>query len=199
MSNGIISMMKKLLGIVVLGLLLSGNAYTAIISDFEAAGMSVGDSALKYYSKKKLKDNYKDWFAPKYSVSEIEEKKDGFDDIQLIYKSNDSEFKIEGISALEYVDGKECRKKLDNEASSIQGQFTPLEVKFYKKKTFKHSADKSGKSKVTSIKIKFKSDKGVLIIACYDWSDSYAAKMGYNDNLRFSIRSKSYENFLNRR
>jgi len=186
--------MKKLLVIVVMGLLLSGNAYAANISDFEAAGMSVGDSALKYYSEKKLKDNYKDWFAPKYSVSGIEEKKDGFDEIQLIYKSNDSEFKIEGISAMEYIDGKECQKKLDNEASSIKEQFTPLEVKFYKKKTFKHSEDKSGKSKVTSIKMKFKSDKGVLVIACYDWSNS----MGYNDNLRFSIRSKSYNNFLNR-
>ena len=191
--------MKKLLGIVVLGLLLSANAYAAKISNFVVAGMSIGDSALKYYSEKKLKDNYKDWFAPKYSVSGIEEKKDGFDDIQLIYKPNDSEFKIEGISALEYIDGKECQKKLDNEANSIQGQFTPQEVKFYKKKTFKHSADKSGKSKVTSVKIKFKSDKGVLIIACYDWSDSYAAKMDYNDNLRFSIRSNTYEKFLNRR
>jgi hypothetical protein len=191
--------MKKLLGIMVLGLLMSGNAYSAKISDFEVAGMSIDESALKYYSEKKLIDNYQDWFAPKYSVSEIEEKKDSFDDIQLIYKPNDSEFKIEGISALEYIDGKECQKKLDNEASSIQGQFTPQEVKFYKKKTFKHSADKSGKSKVTSVKIKFKSDKGVLIIACYDWSDSYAAKMDYNDNLRFSIRSKSYANFLNRR
>ena len=40
--------MKKILGIIVLGLLLSGNAYAANISDFEAAGMSVGDSALKY-------------------------------------------------------------------------------------------------------------------------------------------------------
>ena len=187
--------MKKLLGFIVLGLLLSGNAYAANISDFEAAGMSVGDSALKYYSEKKLKDNYKDWFAPKYSVSEIEEKKDGFDDIQLIYKSKDPEFKIEGISALEYMDAKDCLKKLDDEASSIQGQFTTQEVKFSKKSKKNYP----GKGKVTSIQIKFKSDKGVIIIACYDWSDSYAAKMDYNDNLRFSIRSKSYANFLNRR
>ena len=161
--------------------------------------MSIGESALNHYSEKKLTDNYQDWFAPKYSVSEIEEKKDNFDDIQLIYKSNDPDFKIEGISALEYIDGKECRKKLDNEASLIKEQFTSQEVKFYKKKNFKHTAAKSGKSKVTSIQIKFKSDKGVLVIACYDWSDSFAAKMDYNDNLRFSIRSKSYAKFLNRR
>ena len=187
--------MKKILGIVVLGLLLSLNAYAAKISDFEVAGMSIGESALKYYSEKKLIDNYQDWFAPKYSVSEIEEKKDGFDDIQLIYKPNDSEFKIEGISALEYMDAKDCLKKLDDEASSIKGQFTTQEVKFSKKSKKNYP----GKGKVTSVKIKFKSDKGVLIIACYDWSDSYAAKMDYNDNLRFSIRSNTYATFLNRR
>ena len=70
-----------------------------------------------------------------------------------------------------------------------------LKRSYLNEKTFKHSDDKSGKSKVTSLKIKFKSDKGVLVIACYDWSD----KMDYNDNLRFSIRSKSYANFINRR
>ena len=41
--------MKKLLWIVVLGLLLSTNAYADDISDFQIEGMSLGDSALKYY------------------------------------------------------------------------------------------------------------------------------------------------------
>ena len=187
--------MKKLLGIIVLGLLLSGNAYAAKVSDYQVAGFSVGDSALDFYTKKELADNYENWNEPKYGTSEIEFNKDGFDDIQLIYKSKDPEFKIEGISALEYMDAKDCLKKLDDQASSIEGQFTPQEVKFSKKKKKNYP----GKGKVTSIQIKFKSDKGVIIIACYDWSDSYAAKMDYNDNLRFSIRSKSYANFLNRR
>ena len=187
--------MKKLLGIVVLGLLLSGNAYAAKVSNYQVAGFSVGDSALDFYTKKELADNYENWNEPKYGTSEIEINKDSFDDIQLIYKSKDPEFKIEGISALEYMDAKDCLKKLDDQASSIEGQFTPQEVKFSQKKKKNYP----GKGKVTSIQIKFKSDKGVIIIACYDWSDSYAAKMDYNDNLRFSVRSKSYANFLNRR
>ena len=40
--------MKKLLGIVVLGLLLSTNAYTDDIKDLEIESMSIGDSALNY-------------------------------------------------------------------------------------------------------------------------------------------------------
>ena len=182
-----------------LGLLLSFKVYAAKISDFQVAGFSIGDSALNFYTKKELADNYEGWHEPKYGASEIKLNKDGFDDIQLMYKLKDPKFIIEGISALQYMDGKECLNVLESEAAAIEKQFTPKDVKFYRKKTFKHNADKSGKSKVTSIKIKFKSDKGVLIIGCYDWSTSYAAKMGYNDNLRFSIRSKSYANFLNRR
>ena len=41
--------MKKLLGIVVLGLFLGFKVYADNISDFQIKGMSLGDSALKYY------------------------------------------------------------------------------------------------------------------------------------------------------
>ena len=44
--------MKKLLGIIVLGLLLSGNVHATKISDYQVAGFSVGDSALDFYTKK---------------------------------------------------------------------------------------------------------------------------------------------------
>ncbi|MDC1178549.1 hypothetical protein OAT26_05055, partial [Candidatus Pelagibacter sp.] len=43
--------MKKLLGIVVLGLLLSLSAKADDISEFEIEGMSIGDSLLDHYSK----------------------------------------------------------------------------------------------------------------------------------------------------
>ncbi|WP_415304583.1 hypothetical protein [Candidatus Pelagibacter sp. Uisw_090] len=55
--------MKKLLEIIVLGLILSGNAYADNISDFEIKGMSIGESALKYFSKSELKrNNQKNWY-----------------------------------------------------------------------------------------------------------------------------------------
>ena len=49
--------MKKLLGILVLGLLLSSNAYANDINDFKMEGMSIGDSLLDYFSKKDIEDN----------------------------------------------------------------------------------------------------------------------------------------------
>ena len=48
--------MKKLLGIVVLGLLfLSAPSYADDIKDFEIEGMSIGDSLLDYFSEEEIK------------------------------------------------------------------------------------------------------------------------------------------------
>ena len=48
--------MKKLLGILVLGLLLSSNAYANDINDFKMEGMSIGDSLLDYFSENEIED-----------------------------------------------------------------------------------------------------------------------------------------------
>ena len=47
--------MKKILGIVVLGLLFSGNAYADDIKDFQIEGMSLGDSSLDHFSENEIK------------------------------------------------------------------------------------------------------------------------------------------------
>ena len=45
--------MKKLLGIVVLGLIMNLNASADNIKDFQIEGISLGDSALDYFEKKR--------------------------------------------------------------------------------------------------------------------------------------------------
>ena len=47
--------MKKLLGIVVLGLFLITPSLADDISDFEIEGISIGDSALDYFSEEQIK------------------------------------------------------------------------------------------------------------------------------------------------
>ena len=69
--------MKKLLGIVVLGLLLSTSAYTDNIKDFQFEEISIGDSALNYFSETQLEDNELDWHNysyKEYSTSLLQEK-----------------------------------------------------------------------------------------------------------------------------
>ena len=47
--------MKKLLGILVLGLGLSNNVFADNIKDFQIEGISIGDSILDYYSEEVIK------------------------------------------------------------------------------------------------------------------------------------------------
>ena len=162
------------------------------IGDFEIEGISIGDSALDFYTKEKINEYYKDWYEPKYSVAAIEEQRGIYDEIQLIYKRNDSNYKIIAISALKYSDMKFCNNKLDKISDEISNIFGK-NVKKSKKKTSKHWQDKSGKSKVTDKNFKLRKNKGEIIVACYDWSE----KMEYWDNLRISIRTASYVKYLN--
>ena len=64
--------MKKLLSLVVLGFLLSKIVYADNISDFQINGMSLGDSALEYYSKASIDSNKQNWYkGKKYKTSSI--------------------------------------------------------------------------------------------------------------------------------
>ena len=184
--------MKRLLLILILTFNIQTFTNADDIKDFQVEGISVGNSALDFYTKEKITEYYKDWYEPKYSVAAIEEQRGIYDEIQLVYERNNSEYKIVAISALKYSDMKFCNIKMDEIADEISNIFGK-DVKKSKKKTKKHRSDKSGKSKVTDIFFKLKKEKDEIVVACYDWSK----KMEYWDNLRISIRSSNYTKYLN--
>ena len=94
--------MKKILGIVFLGLLLSTSAYTDDIKDFQIENISIGDSALDYFTETQLENSEQDWFNyshKEYSTSLVAGK--GIYDWFLIsYRSDDDNFIIEGLAGI---------------------------------------------------------------------------------------------------
>ena len=185
--------MKRLLLVLILTFSLQLGSKADDISDFEIEGISIGDSALDFYSVKQIKDNYQNWFEPKYGAATIIESSDNYDEIQLMYEFNDSNYKIVAISALKYVDPTYCLNKIDDIKVEIKNLFDE-NIKEKKKKTFRHSGDKSGKSKVTSIDFILKKNKASIIVACYDWSK----QMKYSDNLRISVRTNKYKQYISK-
>ena len=176
--------MKKLLGIVVLGLLLSGNGYADDISDFQIEGMSLGDSALKYYSEDEIIANKQNWYkGKKYSTSEI-------GDIQISYKTKDSEYLLQGIEFTESMDISKCLEELPSQVDAVRALFSD-KVKLDGPNKYKHWADKSKKSWVHSYEFLFPS-KDMILVECYDWSKN----VSWGDNLRMSILSKEFARFL---
>ena len=137
--------MKHLLAylFIVRGLGLMANVKADDIRDFEIEGMSIGDSALDYFSKKELKKQKRNyWNSKKFIDSEMFLNNSKYNSIHIIYNKS---YKIEGLSAtLIYQNNiSDCYRKLDSIDIEVGEQFNNLKKK--NKNTVKHRADKTGK------------------------------------------------------
>ena len=205
--------MKKLLGIVFIGLLLSTSAHTDNIKDYKIENISIGDSALDYFNETELENGEQDWFNYSYKeyATSLVSGKGIYDWFKISYKSHDENFIIEGLVGIvvkkKYDDDK-CNKELDSVALDISELFK--NIKLRKKKIYKvdynprkvfQEPSKSGKSRVTNISFDFK-DKGKIILSCYDMDkatnqiDSPIKDINQFDTFRIDIRSKVFKNYL---
>ena len=205
--------MKKLLGIVFIGLLLSTSAHTDNIKDYKIENISIGDSALDYFNETELENGEQDWFNYSYKeyATSLVSGKGIYDWFKISYKSHDENFIIEGLVGIvvkkKYNDDK-CNKELDSAALDISKLFK--NIKLRKKKIYKvdynprkvfQEPSKSGKSTVTNISFDFK-DKGKIILSCYDMDkatnqiDSPIKDINQFDTFRIDIRSKVFKNYL---
>jgi len=205
--------MKKILGIVVLCLSLSTNAYTDDIKDFQIENISIGDSALDYFNEAQLEDSELGWY--NYSYKEYSTSllpgKGIYDWFKISYKSDDDNFTIEGLAGIvvkkKYNDNK-CNKELDTAALNISKLFK--NTKQVKKQLYKvvynlreifQKPNPSGKSIVTSISFNFKDD-GKIILSCYNMDkvtnqiDSPIKDINQFDTFRIDVRSKAFEHYL---
>jgi len=205
--------MKKLLGILVLGFLLNTSAYTDDIKDFQIESMSIGDSALNYFSEAQLEDNELDWH--NYSYKEYSTSllpgKGIYDWFHVSYKSDNDNFTIEGlvgILVIKNYDNKKCNKKLNTVTLDVselfkntkQGKKEKHKILYNPRKIYQ-VADLSGKSTATSISFNFL-DKGEIILTCYDMDkvtnqiDSLIKDINQFDSFRIDIRSREFANYL---
>ena len=191
--------MKKLLSIVVIGLLLNFNANADDIRDFQIEGMSVGDSLLDYYSKKKIK-NFAKTYYPKsknfYLREIISNKFKTYDGVQFALREKDKTYKIYGING--YIFFETNFKKCLNKMNEIEKELDELFVESSKDEQANrsHQADNSGKSKQWQIQYLLDNNGGVVSLECVDWSNKITKNKGYTDNLNIAFYSKEYETFV---
>ena len=175
--------MKKLLGIVVLGFLLSGNAYADNISDFQIEGISIGDSLLKYYSEKDIKKSiakkqgYKDKSFVRgvickseatHSFCKVKKDLTTYDAIQFHFKKRDKEYKIFMLSGIRDFIGdiEGCKIEKSKTVEELVNIFPNARQEA---KERPHPQDKSNKSIVYSSYF-FLEDESASRVQCYDWS-----------------------------
>ena len=195
--------MKKLLTILIFILTFQISSLADDMRDFQIEGMSIGDSALDYFSEAQLEDNEQNWW--NYSYKEYSTSllpgKGIYHWFQISYKSDDDNFIIEaltgGLEKINY-DNKECNKKLDAAALDISELFE--NIKQGRKQLYKivydpreiyHAADELGKSIVTSISFNFLNE-GEIILACYNMDKETNQK----DSFKTSVRSLAFVYYL---
>ena len=174
------------------------------IRDFQIEGMSIGDSALDFFSEKEIEDNIRyDYYKylptayqkiykaiefvnlPRFKI---------YDNVSIDFLMKDNKFINKTVNGILFIDNaKEChsqQKKVDKELLEI---FKNIHRETNENN---HSFDKTGNSKTKAINYWFDSGDLVTVI-CTDWSDEITKTYGWSDNLAVEIKSKEYNQFLN--
>jgi len=164
-------------------------------NDFEIDEISIGDSLFNILDTETIKkdtqyfyENLKFGTVALYNSST-------YDRVQLTYDVESDDYAIHGVAGiLKFPDNIEkCRadmKKIANDVKSLFG-----EEAINRTGSFKRSHDKSGKSLAFYNDFQFK-DNSAINIYCTDWSEKMTKENGWIDELKISIYSKEFSNFL---
>ena len=192
-------MTKRFLIILILIFNLTNFSFADDIRDFEIEGISIGDSALDYFSEDEIKNASKNQYpnSKKYTVRLFHNlpKFEVYDGIQATYKTNDKKYKIYGLAGVLWFDTTDnnienCYKKKDEIVKEITEFFKDESIKIEEDNN-KHAADESGKSTYKSIDFRFTSGDSMGVI-CNDWSE----EMKLADRLKVTMALKEFLNFL---
>jgi hypothetical protein len=167
------------------------------IKDFEIEGMSIGDSALKYFSKDLIKENSFDYYNDK-TFTPVQTPKLAFyklyDYVDFDFKTNDNKYIIHALyGTISYENNiNDCYKKMDEIVISMKELFDNVEVgEKYDEKRPGITGDPTGKTKGTIVSFWFdNSDRAS--VSCYDYSKEH----GGGDNLTVGIQTKEQNDFL---
>ena len=203
--------MKKIFFLIIWILTFQTQSLSDDIKYFKIEEMSIGDSALDYFSESQLEDNEQGWH--NYSYSEYSTSympgKGIYNWFLVSYKNDDNNFIIEGIIGgleISNYDNKKCINRLDNVALNISELFKNTAQE--KIKTYELTAEASqtypftGKSTATSLSFDFL-DGAKIILACYNMDEEAKENESFlksilkqNDSFRIEARSSAFANYL---
>ena len=197
--------MKRLVFIFILILSFQSFIKADDISDFEIEGMSVGDSLLDYFSKKKINNSKVDWYDSleknKFDAFAFNSTKfEKYDFVDVWTKYNDNKFLINTIAGAMYFGANKEIKDINNcyteqkiIANEVHKELPQAEKSGPSK--LKHSIDPSGQSTYTDIYLRLNNGYEI-VISCYDWSDELTKKENRADHLFITIRSDEVDQWL---
>ena len=166
------------------------------ISDFEIEGISIGDSALDFFTESEIKDNIRknQYEGSDGKFFDVLIKKNNFEiykKITLSFKKNDKSYKIYSLGGLIYYDNdtERCNADYKKIADEVESLF-PNHTKDLMVNT-KHPQDPSGKSVLNGTLFIDNSGSGAEV-SCYSWSE----EINIEDYVLVAIDSAEFSNWL---
>ncbi len=189
--------MERLLLILILTLSFQPWSTADNIRDFEIEGISIGDSALDYFSKKQL-DNKSYTFSDndKYLTSYFYKSEfKNYEGIEVSYLKNDKNYTIKGISGGNTVISlDECKKKYNKIKKDLNNYFKDADSM---DDDGLHPSDTTGKSKYfrTSYSINPNSNYFEIETSCIFYEGEAAKK--FTSNAGVTIKDTDMNDWLN--
>ena len=191
-------MIRKFLFIFVLSLSFQSWTKANDIRDFEVEGMSIGDSALKFFTQKQIIKNSR---VDHYTNNKYTPVQNDFLDFFKIYdavdfnfQSNDSDFTIVSLSGVIIYDDnniENCYPKMKEIIRDLEVEFSNLDQSEIGTKIHPSPKNKSRKSTYTYKYFYFSNDD-MISVTCYDYSKEH----GSQDHLNLNLQTKDFGHWL---
>jgi len=165
---------------------------TEDISDFEIEGMSIGDSALDYFSEEEILQSKMDYYKnDKFITLDLSNifNSSMYDNLQISYQNNNDFIIYEIEASIKYTNKIDaCNSKRIIIFEEVSAMFPKSEKTDLIKR--KINSDKTGNSIVMGRQLYFK-NTNYIQVACFDMSDALNAK-GWLDTLRVVLTSRKF-------
>jgi hypothetical protein len=171
------------------------------IRDFEIEGMSIGDSALNFFSEKQIEANkyfaypLKDYFQSFIMTPDSQM----YTSIQFSIKNGDNDFIIASIEGgVHPIEFNKCKKRKKIVEKQILEVFPDLTNVIYGEER-KMWSDPDSKEITTDIYLNTSfTDGGAIRIICVDRSKRIEEEKGWVDSLRVIANSKEFNIFIDK-
>ena len=178
------------------------------ITDIQIAGISIGDSLLDYFDKDLIELEKYDKHSLFYKNNEyvqigashkdayrLKVNSDRYDDLSIVLKTNDNNYEVFLIGGRIFCnDINLCKNKKEKIVNDLTNFFSK-DIQITNENRL-HRADPKGNSKIYETYFKFKESSGYVSVSIYDWTDEDINGLKYTDNLKVSIFSEEFDNFL---
>ena len=168
------------------------------IKDFEIEGISIGDSALEFFTKEQIIKNSRNDHYTNNKYTPVQNdffdffKK--YDAVDFNFKTNDSKFIIVSLSGVILYDDKDiesCYVKMKEIISDLDNAFSNLEQTDINTDIHPSPKNKSRKSTYTYKYYDF-NNGDMISVTCYDYSKEH----GSQDHLNINLQTKEFGNWL---